>query len=114
MPTSNWTDDPWIKNWSPIHPAKMHAMGRIALAWSACETNLFLLFCSISQLKPTLAWTIIYEMGDVALAERARVIAADRDFFPEEISFFAFAKSPNRIAVLNASVETFRVLYFSW
>jgi len=80
-------DDPWIKDHSPIDPAKIHALGAITMAWNFCETNLFLLFAIVAKLKPKVAWIIVHDMGDIAVWERIQGIAKSRnDYYGDEIT----------------------------
>lgn len=66
--------DQWIKDHSPIDPAKIHALGRVTIAWNSCETNLYLLFAIVVRLDPKVAWIISHGMGDVAMSERIKEI----------------------------------------
>jgi hypothetical protein len=81
--------DQWIKDHSPIDPAKIHALGHVAIAWNSCETNLYLLFTVVVRLDPKVAWIICHDMGDIALSERIKEISELSGFDEEERGIIA-------------------------
>jgi hypothetical protein len=77
-------NDQSIRDYSPIDPAKIHTLGRVAIAWNSCETNLFFLFAAVVQLKTKSAWIISHDMGDVAMSERISEICELGEFDDEQ------------------------------
>lgn len=76
-------DDPWIKSNSEIDPAKLHAIGVISFQWNHCEFWLFHLFCGVSGLPEAKAWTLVFDLGDVALCTRIKVLLGGCALHPD-------------------------------
>jgi hypothetical protein len=70
--------DTWITAYSSISPKQLHAIGVVAYFWNGCESNLFTLFQTVAGLSHREAWAIAFDMGNIALCQRIRVLAALR------------------------------------
>jgi hypothetical protein len=66
--------DEWLVRKSPLHPAKLHALGVVTFAWNTCELHLFFLFCVVTNLDTAMGRIIAHDMGDVAIVDRIREI----------------------------------------
>jgi hypothetical protein len=64
------SDDVWINKFTPIEPAKIHALGMITFMWNACEYKLFELFSLAFGLSQQAAWLLVHDLGDLAISDR--------------------------------------------
>jgi hypothetical protein len=64
--------DEWLVKRSPIHPAKLHALGVITFAWNTCELHLLFLFCTIFKIDTMKGRIIAHDLGDIAISDRIR------------------------------------------
>ena len=69
------SSDSWIREQSSIDPAKLHALGMIALGWNLCEFRLFFLFAILLGVPTKTAWVIAHDLGDLAISDRIRELA---------------------------------------
>jgi hypothetical protein len=76
------TADTWISANSEIDAERLHAIGVVSFQWNQCEFWLFHLFCGVSELPQQTAWTLIYDLGDVAISTRISVLMQFRGFHP--------------------------------
>jgi hypothetical protein len=84
MPTL--TDDPWIKSNSEIQAEKLHAIGVVSFQWSHCEFWLFYLFCEVSKLPEEIAWSLIYDLGDVSICIRIKTLLPARNLHSDAVA----------------------------
>jgi hypothetical protein len=76
--------DQWIRDHSPLDPAKIHALGCVTIAWNSCETNLYFLFTVVVRADPKVAWILCHDMGDLAISARIKEIIKLERFDGEE------------------------------
>lgn len=66
--------DPWIGVHSPIHPAKLHALGLIHFHWAGCEYDLSALFTCIAKWPEREIWAMTHDQGDRSIIEKLKEI----------------------------------------
>jgi hypothetical protein len=72
------TADAWISSNSEIQAEKLHAIGVVSFQWNQCELWLFYLLCGIAELPEEKVWTLVYDLGDVAICTRLKTLLATR------------------------------------
>ena len=104
-------EDVWISSNSEIDAERLHAIGVITFQWNRCEFWLFQLFCAISELPSEKAWTLVYDLGDMAMCIRISVLAETRGFHPDAMTLIKNALKyydlcrQNRNSVVHAWMQ---------
>ncbi|TPI31511.1 hypothetical protein FJ414_23420 [Mesorhizobium sp. B3-1-6] len=84
--------DPWVvANSRNISPERLHAIGVITLRWNECEFWLFHLFCGVSGLSQKDAWTLVHDLGDVAICIRIKTFADQRGYHTDGLDLISNA-----------------------
>jgi hypothetical protein len=109
---SDLTADPWIATNSEIDAERLHAIGVITFQWNHCELWLFQLFCAVSELPQEKAWTLVYDLGDIAMCTRIGVFTDSSQMHPDAIALIKNALSfydacrKNRNSVVHAWTQS--------
>jgi hypothetical protein len=70
--------DTWLGLHSPISAKKLHALGYMTYMWNACEHQLFTLFCVVMDISEKDGWALAYDLGNIAIMTRIKVISSVR------------------------------------
>lgn len=89
---TNWQEDPWIRERSIIQPAKIHAIGYLALRWNACERWALELFYAVSGLTTETGRIIAHDFGDRTLWQKLRDLAEVSSLLPDAIEHIRHAE----------------------
>jgi hypothetical protein len=79
-------DDEWVTAHSPIIAQKLHALGVVTLEWNKCEAALVWLFNLVVGLPAQECWALFYDLGDIAISERLKVLIKIKKFHPDTIA----------------------------
>ncbi len=90
--------DHWIILNSEIEPEKLHALGVIIFRWNLSENKLLEIFKQILNCSTGEAHILAYELGDIALMNRIKVLARTR-----------IKDDPNLIATIQNILSVYEV-----
>jgi hypothetical protein len=75
--SESFRDDTWIAANSQMAPEKLHALGVIAYRWNTAEFVFKGLLVIVADVEFFKLWTIIHEMGDIAISAAMLEITKD-------------------------------------
>lgn len=82
---SDFKDDKWVVENSQIAAEKLHALGVVAFRWNSAEISLRSTLILLLRLNWNVAWSVIHEMGDMALMVSIREIIESNPV-PKEVA----------------------------
>jgi len=75
--------DPWMIANSKLGHKRLLALGVIAYQWNKAELWLFHIFCDVSGYSEAEAWSLVYDLGDVAICARIKSLLKYRKLTSE-------------------------------